>query len=86
MRSRKAWLAGLGLGLIVASAFGCRASTAGPREVWQKNLRGGNRADAPGYTIEEQEARGRERYTIPSDARSVGPDTQTGRWSPIGVP
>lgn len=67
-------------------AAGCRSSTEGPREVWQKNLRGGNRADAPGYTLEEQRERGRERYTIPDDSRSVGPTTDMGRWDPTGAP
>ena len=72
-------------GVLVFAAAGCRSSTMGPRAVYQKNLRG-DRADLPGYTIEQQEQRGRERYTLPSDSRSVGPDTQTGRWDPIGSP
>jgi len=71
---------------VVLLAAGCRSSTSGPREVWQKNLNGGNRADAPGYTLDQQEQRGRERYTIPLDERSVGPSTNMGRWSPTGVP
>jgi len=46
----------------------------GPREVYQKNRRG-DRADLPGYSIEEQERRGRERLTNISDDRAVGPKT-----------
>jgi hypothetical protein len=55
----------------------------GPREVYQKT-RAGDRADLPGYTIPEQKARGRERYTIIEDDRAIGPPGYVSRPSPIG--
>ena len=42
------------------------------------------RADAPGYTIPEQERRGRERLTILEDDIRIGPKTYTDRPSPTG--
>lgn len=42
----------------------------GPREVYQRN-RAGDRADLPGYTLSEQKARGRERYTYIEDNTSL---------------
>ncbi|HSQ58078.1 MAG TPA: hypothetical protein VLM40_20305 [Gemmata sp.] len=42
------------------------------------------RADAPGYTIPQQEARGRQRYTITEDDWSIGPKAYIDRPSPIG--
>jgi predicted small lipoprotein YifL len=51
----------------------------GPLEVRKKN-----RADAPGYTIEEQQQRARERYSIVEDDRAVGPKVGIDRVGPIG--
>ena len=51
----------------------------GPLEVRRKD-----RADAPGYTIEEQERRGRERYAIPEDDPRIGPKAYADRPSPTG--
>jgi hypothetical protein len=42
------------------------------------------RADAPGYTIDEQKARGRERLAIPEDDITVGPKMYIDRPSPTG--
>jgi hypothetical protein len=69
------------LGLIVAlalTAAGC-SRFAGPVAVRQTG-----RADAPGYTIDEQERRGRERYTILEDDIRIGPKTYSDRPTPIG--
>jgi hypothetical protein len=43
-----------------------------------------DRADAPGYTIEEQERRGRERLTISEDSWNIGPKMYGSRINPIG--
>jgi hypothetical protein len=42
------------------------------------------RADAPGYNIDEQQQRGRERLAIPEDDFRIGPKTYIDRPSPIG--
>jgi hypothetical protein len=42
------------------------------------------RADAPGYTIDEQKMRGRERYSIEEDDPAIGPRAYNDRPSPIG--
>ena len=42
------------------------------------------RADAPGYTIPQQEQRGRERYTILEDDIRIGPKAYADRPSPTG--
>jgi hypothetical protein len=55
--------------LILLSCAAC-TRFAGPLAVRQMD-----RADAPGYTIEEQEKRGRARLAIPDDDRAVGPKT-----------
>jgi hypothetical protein len=60
------------------AACGC-ARFAGPREV-----RNSGRADAPGYTIDEQQRRGRERLAITEDDRRIGPSPGISRPSPIG--
>ena len=60
------------------SAAGC-TRYAGPIAV-----RHMGRADAPGYTIPEQERRGRERYTILEDDIRIGPKTYSDRVSPTG--
>src|SRR5262249_6736260 len=54
------------------------SATTGPVDMGQNGaaVKGSNRADAPGYTIDEQRQRGLERYSIPSD--NVGPPTQMG--------
>jgi hypothetical protein len=65
--------------------IGCRTNWEGPREIYWKN-RAGDRPDLPGYTIEQQEQRGRERLSTPSDNWRVGPPIglsgpdPTGRW------
>jgi hypothetical protein len=41
-------------------------------------------ADAPGYTIPQQETRGRERYTILEDDIRIGPKAYADRPSPTG--
>ena len=52
---------------------------AGPLEVRKMG-----RADAPGYSIEEQKTRGRERYNILEDDISIAPKAYADRPSPIG--
>jgi hypothetical protein len=42
------------------------------------------RADAPGYTIEEQQRRGRERLSITEDDYAIGPKAFIDRPTPIG--
>jgi hypothetical protein len=42
------------------------------------------RADSPGYSIDEQQRRGRERLTITEDDYSIGPKAFIDRPSPIG--
>jgi hypothetical protein len=49
------------LALILATGAGCR-NVAGPLEA-----RGKPKPDAPGYTIEEQQRRARDKYALPSD-------------------
>ena len=56
---------------------------AGPREVYEKNRRG-DRADAPGYTIDEQKARARERLSLIEDDRERGPSGFVDRPGGIG--
>lgn len=63
---------------------GCRGDFAGPLAV-----RHMDRADAPApdgsrYTIDEQQTRGRQRYTIPDDDFRIGPRVGTGVMDPIG--
>lgn len=65
------------LGLLVLA--GCTRYE-GPMEVRRKG-----RADLPGYSIEQQEQRGRERYTMPSDDYRVGPKTYGDLPSPVGI-
>jgi hypothetical protein len=60
------------------AATGC-TRFAGPIAVRQTG-----RADAPGYSLEEQERRGRERYTILEDDIRIGPKTYSDRPSPTG--
>jgi hypothetical protein len=60
------------------SSVGC-SRFAGPVAV-----RNSGRADAPGFSLEEQERRGRERYTITEDDIRIGPKTYADRPSPTG--
>ena len=62
----------------LATLAGCTRYE-GPLEVRKKQ-----RADAPGYTIDEQEQRSRERNTIVEDDRRIGPSGGIGRVGPIG--
>ncbi|VTU02690.1 unnamed protein product [Gemmataceae bacterium] len=66
------------VGLLVMSCAAC-TRFAGPLAVRQMD-----RADAPGYTIEEQEKRGRARLAITEDEWAVGPYAYIDRPSPIG--
>jgi hypothetical protein len=65
------------LGLLVL--VGCTRYE-GPLEVRRKG-----RADLPGYSIDQQEQRGRERYSFPSDDYRVGPRTYADRPDPVGL-
>jgi hypothetical protein len=60
------------------SSIGC-ARFAGPVAVRQMG-----RADAPGYNIDEQQRRGRERLTILEDDIRIGPKAYADRPSPTG--
>ena len=55
----------------------------GPREVYQKN-RAGDRADSKGYTIAEQQQRGRERLTTIEDDPKLYPNGGVARPGGIG--
>jgi len=55
----------------------------GPREVYQKN-RSGDRADLPGYSIAEQQKRGRERLTTIDDNPKLYPNGYVDRPGGIG--
>jgi len=67
------------LGLIaILGTTGCR-NIAGPFEARNKS-----RADLPGYSIEEQKRRGRDRLATFEDDRSVGPSGYIDRPSPTG--
>ncbi|GIW83979.1 MAG: hypothetical protein KatS3mg106_492 [Gemmataceae bacterium] len=72
----RGWVVLAVLGMVMAS--GCNRFL-GPREVRQLG-----RPDAPGYTIDEQQRRGRERLTVIEDDFRVGPKTYADRPSPIG--
>jgi hypothetical protein len=76
MRRAIILLLGSTLGMIALA--GCNRF-AGPLEVRKMG-----RADAPGYTIAEQQLRGRERYTITEDDISIAPKTYIDRVSPTG--
>lgn len=68
--------------LLVAAAvsIGCGCTRfAGPLAVRRLG-----RADAPGYTIPEQEARGRERLAVTEDDWRIGPKAYIDRVSPTG--
>ena len=62
----------------VLALAGC-GRFSGPLESRQQG-----RADAPGYNIEEQKVRGRERLAIPEDDFRIGPKGFIDRPSPTG--
>jgi hypothetical protein len=64
--------------LFLSACLGC-TRFAGPVAV-----RHMDRADAPGYTIDEQERRGRERLAISEDDYRIGPKGYIDRPSPTG--
>ena len=64
--------------LLAAAGAGCR-NIAGPLEA-----RGKSRPDLPGYTIEEQERRGRDRLATFEDDARIAPNTFINRPSPTG--
>ncbi len=64
--------------LSVLALTGC-SRFSGPLESRQQG-----RADAPGYNIEEQKVRGRERLAIPEDDFRIGPKGYIDRPSPTG--
>lgn len=64
------------LGLIALT--GCNRFS-GPVETRQMG-----RADAPGYTIDEQKKRGRERLAVSEDDYRIGPKGYIDRPSPTG--
>lgn len=64
--------------LAAAVGGGCK-HIAGPFEARKKP-----KPDAPGYTIEEQQARARDKYAIPEDDFRTGPALDIGRPGPIG--
>jgi hypothetical protein len=68
--------------LLAVIAFGSLAGCnrfSGPLETRQMG-----RADAPGYTIDEQQKRGRERLSISEDDYRIGPKGYIDRPSPTG--
>ncbi len=67
-----------GLILILVATAGCQ-NFAGPLEARSKS-----RADLPGYTIEEQERRGRDRLATFEDDPRIGPSTYISRPGPTG--
>ena len=64
--------------LVVIALAGCNRFS-GPLETRQMG-----RADAPGYTIEEQQKRGRERLAVTEDDYRIGPKGYIDRPSPTG--
>jgi hypothetical protein len=64
--------------LAAIALVGCNRF-AGPLETREMG-----RADAPGYSIDEQKMRGRERYAIPEDDFRIGPKGYSDRPSPTG--
>jgi len=66
------------IGLLFLASAGC-TRFAGP--IATRHM---GPADAPGYTIPQQEARGRERYTILEDDIRIGPKAYVDRPSPTG--
>lgn len=64
--------------IVIAGVTGCR-NIAGPLEARNKS-----RADLPGYSIEEQERRGRDRLATFEDDPRIGPNTYISRPGPTG--
>ena len=64
--------------LVGFASVGCKDFD-GPRKAAVKP-----KPDLPGYTIEEQERRGRDKYTIPEDNFRNGPNLNIDRPSPTG--
>ena len=64
--------------LTVIALAGCNRFS-GPLETRQMS-----RPDQPGYTIEEQQRRGRERLAVSEDDYRIGPKGYIDRPSPIG--
>lgn len=64
--------------LVLIAAAGCNRFTS-PAETRQLG-----RADAPGYDLEEQKKRGRERLSISEDDYRIGPKGYIDRPSPTG--
>jgi hypothetical protein len=73
-RSRMILLAVLAASTIV----GCKDFN-GPRKAAMKP-----KPDLPGYSIEEQQRRGRDKLTIPEDNFRIGPSLNIDRPSPTG--
>lgn len=65
--------------LVVIALAGCNRFT-GPAETREKV----GRVDAPGYSINEQKVRGRERLAISEDDYRIGPKGFIDRPSPTG--
>ena len=63
---------------VAAAGAGCR-NIAGPLEARKKP-----RPDQPGYSIEEQEKRGRDKYAIPEDNFRTGPSGFNDRPGTVG--
>jgi len=57
---------------------GC-CNIAGPFETWKKP-----KPDLPGYTIEEQRRRARDKYALQEEDWRVGPDGYADKPSPTG--
>lgn len=64
--------------VLTSTVAGCK-NIAPPREARNKS-----RPDLPGYTIEEQERRGRERLATFEDDPRIGPNTYISRPGPTG--
>lgn len=71
--------------VLVLGLAGC-TGTLGPVETYRENRATPrwDRADAPGYTIEEQEKRARSRFTLFDDDPRLLPPTDIGRPGPTG--
>ena len=64
--------------LVGVAGTGCKDFN-GPRKAAVKP-----KPDLPEYTIEEQQRRGRDKYTIPEDNFRIGPNLNIDRPSPTG--
>ena len=68
---------------IIAALAGCNRFM-GPLEVRRQDPTKGPAPDGSPYTLQEQEIRARERYTIPSDDFRVGPPIWRDAVGPTG--